>query len=178
MELAFIALLAIGSTFGLGISPLFSIGYALILLPLIGIIRDILIWTSLKYVVTNLRVIQVAGIFNKNVTDSSLEKVNDIKMDQTFLGRIFNFGDIEILTASELGVNQFKQIGNPIRFKTTLLNAKNILDKGTIGSNHAVSPSSDIPGMIEKLGELKEKGLLTNEEFNQKKKELLDKMSS
>ncbi len=51
---------------------------------------------------------QISGIFNKSVIDSSLEKVNDIKMDQSALGRMFGYGDIEILTASELGVNLFK----------------------------------------------------------------------
>ena len=38
-------------------------------------------------------------------------KVNDVKMEQSFLGRLLGYGDIEILTASELGVNLFRRIG-------------------------------------------------------------------
>jgi uncharacterized membrane protein YdbT with pleckstrin-like domain len=67
-------------------------------------INDILVWSHHQYIVTNWRVLQISGIFNKNVIDSSLEKVNDVKMTQSFFGRIFNYGNVEILTASELGV--------------------------------------------------------------------------
>ena len=83
-----------------------------------------MVWRNHKYFVTSRRVIQVFGVFTKNVTDSSLEKVNDVKMEQTILGRLLNFGNIEILTASELGVNRFTKIGKPIIFKTAMLDAK------------------------------------------------------
>lgn len=39
-----------------------------------------------------------------------------------------------------------------------------------------IDNSNDIPAQIEKLASLKEKGILTEEEFTAKKKELLDKM--
>jgi GTP-binding protein LepA len=68
--------------------------------------------------VTNRRVIQVSGVLGKNVMDSSLEKVNDVKMSQSFLGRMFGYGDIQILTASELGVDLYHQINDPVGFKT------------------------------------------------------------
>jgi uncharacterized membrane protein YdbT with pleckstrin-like domain len=83
-----------------------------------------LIWSNREYVVTNRRVIQVSGTFNKRVTDSSLEKVNDVKMVQSFFGRLFNFGDLEILTASEAGIDKLSWLADPIHFKTTMLDAK------------------------------------------------------
>src|SRR3990172_559396 len=104
--------------------PIAAIGFVLLFLPLISMLRDILIWTNHEYLVTNRRVIQISGIFNKNVVDSSLEKVNDVKMTQSFFGRMFDYGDVEILTASEIGVNLFKRIGDPVKFKTAMLNAK------------------------------------------------------
>src|SRR5688500_19639419 len=85
--------------------PVATIGYILVLVPLAGMIRDILIWSNRQYIVTNRRVIQVTGVLSKEVLDTSLEKVTDVKMTQSFLGRMFDYGDIEILTASELGVN-------------------------------------------------------------------------
>ena len=97
-------------------SFLFALLLLLLIFPFISMLRDIFKWLSHKYVVTNRRVIQIFGVINKNVTDSSLEKVNDIKMDQSFLGRLFDYGDVEILTASELGINRFNMIGDPIRF--------------------------------------------------------------
>src|SRR5262245_14789896 len=109
--------------------PLVSYGYLLLLLPAVSLLRDLLIWKNRQYVVTNWRVIQIAGVFNKEVSDSSLEKVNDVKLEQSLLGRLFGYGSIEILTASELGVSKFNKIGRPIRLKTAMLNAKESLNQ-------------------------------------------------
>jgi uncharacterized membrane protein YdbT with pleckstrin-like domain len=107
-----------------------AFAYLLLLLPLLGLLRNVLIWTSRQYVVTDWRVIQISGVFNKDVSDSSLEKVNDVKLDQSFLGRLFDYGDLEILTASELGANQFTHVGQPVRLKTAMMNAKEELEHG------------------------------------------------
>ena len=154
--------------------PLAAIGFVLVFLPLISMLRDILIWTNHEYLVTNRRVIQISGIFNKNVVDSSLEKVNDVKMTQSFFGRLFDYGDVEILTASEIGVNLFKRIGNPVKFKTAMLNAKEKL--GYEGTGTHAQRTDSIPAMIAKLDELRKQGIVTEAEFQAKKKELLAKM--
>lgn len=157
--------------------PMVAIGYLLLIIPLVSLVRDYLIWRSHKYVVTNLRVIQIMGIFNKNVIDSSLEKVNDVKMVQSALGRLFNFGDLEILTASELGVNRFTRIGDPIRFKTAMLNAKiKLEDVDVVIQPAAADTSQDIPALITRLGELRDRGLLTEVEFQTKKEKLLSQI--
>jgi len=154
-------------------NPLVATGYLLLFIPLASMARDFIIWYNHKYVVTNRRVIQVFGVVNKNVTDSSLEKVNDVKMDQSFFGRLFDFGDVEILTASELGVNRFTTIGNPIRFKTIMLNAKLKLEDG---DGIGLKQDSSIPALIQQLDQLLKEGILTEEEFAKKKAELLSRM--
>jgi len=152
------------------------LGYFILIIPLVSLLRDAFVWSKHKYVVTNLRVIQVMGIFNKSVIDSSLEKVNDVKMVQSVLGRLFNFGDLEILTASELGVNRFTRIGDPIRFKTALLNAKIKLEGPVSAAQPAVAPAMDVPGLITRLGDLHKAGLITDEEFQAKKAKLLSQI--
>ncbi len=157
----------------------FAAGIAaiLVLVPIIGGIRDYLIWWNREYIVTNHRVIQTNGIINKNVIDSSLEKVNDVKLTQPFFGRIFDFGDVEILTASEEGDNLFRIIGNPIRFKTAMLNAKEALEHGYDDIRRPVaSGPADIPTMIAELDQLRKQGVLTEAEFQEKKAELLKKI--
>jgi uncharacterized membrane protein YdbT with pleckstrin-like domain len=144
--------------------------YLIIIIPLVSLLRDVMIWSNHKYIVTNLRVIQIMGVFNKSVIDSSLEKVNDVKMRQSFLGRLFNFGDLEILTASETGINRFTRIGDPIHFKTAMLNAKIQLEERVVISQPM---TNDIPSVIARLGELHDKGILTEEEFQSKKEKLL-----
>jgi hypothetical protein len=111
--------------------PLVPLGYLLLLLPAASLLRDLFIWRNRQYVVTNWRVIHIAGVFSKEVSDSSLEKVNDVKLEQSFLGRLLGYGSIEILTASELGVSKFNKVGRPIRLKTAMLNAKENLNQGT-----------------------------------------------
>lgn len=157
------------------------VGYALLLIPLIGVIIDAVVWTNKMHIVTTRRVIQLSGVFNKNVTDSSLEKVNDVKMEQSFLGRVFDYGDVEILTASELGVNVLRMISHPIQFKTAMLNAKEQMGSdsdfgyGASRPRRDLSPA-DVPDMIAKLDELRRQGILSEEEFRAKKAELLSKL--
>lgn len=115
---------------------------------------------------------QVAGVLNKTITDSSLEKVNDVKMKQSAFGRMFDYGDIEILTASELGANLFRRIEDPIRFKTTMFNAKERLERG----DDTEMRSSDIPRLIARLDQLRKQGILTEDEFQTKKVELLGRI--
>ena len=155
-------------------NPMAAFGFLLALVPLAIMTRDILAWNNHQYIVTNRRVIQISGIINKDVVDSSLEKVNDVKMTQSFFGRLFDYGDVEIMTASETGVNLFKRIGDPVKFKTAMLNAKEKL--GYEGTGTHAQRSVSIPAQIAELDELRKQGIVTDEEFKAKKKELLAKM--
>jgi uncharacterized membrane protein YdbT with pleckstrin-like domain len=98
--------------------------YLLNLIPLASLLRDYLRWRFHTYIVTTRRVIQISGIFAKNVSDSSLEKVNDVNLQQSVWGRFFDFGTLEILTASELGMERFVRVAHPIQFKKALLEAR------------------------------------------------------
>lgn len=165
------------------------VGVIALFFPLATMTRDVLIWANYMFIITNRRVMQISGIFNKNVIDSSLEKVNDVKMSQSVIGRIFNFGNVEILTASELAVNLFRKIEDPVGFKTAMLNAKDQLERGEdvpgslrkdvemLGSTtsaEAAKPSiPDVPGLIAQLAQLRQQGILTEEEFQAKKDDLL-----
>jgi uncharacterized membrane protein YdbT with pleckstrin-like domain len=161
--------------------PITMLGYLLVLLPLASLIRDLVYWSNHKYVVTNRRVVQLFGVLHKNVTDSSLEKVNDVKMEQSFWGRVFDFGDIEILTASELGINRFTFIGKPVQFKTVMLNAKLHLEEAAMPSFSPAyaapaNPAMDVPRLISELDELRKTGALSEAEFQEKKAKLLAKI--
>ena len=87
------------------------------------------VWTGLRYinqeyVLTNRRVIQVEGVLNRNSTDSSLEKINDAVLTQSVFGRMFDFGDLTVLTASEAGIDRMHMLRKPIAFKKAMLDAK------------------------------------------------------
>ncbi len=162
-----------------------SLLFLLLIWPVVSLLLDFFQWYNRKYVVTNWRVIQLSGVINKDVIDSSLEKVNDIELTQSFFGRIFQFGTVEILTASEIGVNKFQTIRNPVKFKNVIVNAKEQLGhdedhpayvQAAAGAK-AAPAASDVPSMIDRLDDLRKRGVLTEEEFQRSKEQLLQKLS-
>jgi uncharacterized membrane protein YdbT with pleckstrin-like domain len=155
--------------------PLVPLGYLVLLLPFVSLLRDYLIWSNRQFIVTNWRVIQTTGVFNKEVSDSSLEKVNDVRLEQSFWGRVLNYGNIEILTASELGVSKFHKVGRPIRLKTAMLNAKEDLSQG-ITDNRRRSSEGELVDLIAQLDSLRKHGVLSEDEFQQKKDDLLARL--
>jgi uncharacterized membrane protein YdbT with pleckstrin-like domain len=149
-----------------------AVGTILLLLPLTTLVRDVLDWMNRQFIVTNRRVIQISGTLSKNVTDSSLAKVTDVKMEISAFGRLFNYGDIEILTASEFGINLFRRIEEPINFKTAMLNAKEDLIQG----ERDPQQTDDIFELIASLDRLREMEILSEQEFSRKKADLLARL--
>ena len=84
------------------------------------------------------------------------------------MGAALNFGNIEILTASELGVNRFSHLGRPINFKKAMLNAKEQLEQGPA--------QGELVDVIAQLDSLRKRGVLSEEEFQRKKTDLLAKL--
>jgi uncharacterized membrane protein YdbT with pleckstrin-like domain len=158
---------------------------AISVIVLISAFLDYLRWNNEQYVITDNRVIQIRGIFNKAVIDSSLDKINDIELRQSWVGRIFGFGDIEILTASEIGVNSLRKIAEPLEFKRAMLEAKQehsrgygYLDPQAVAAyvQPPAGPQNDIEQTLRKLADLRDQGLLSQAEFEAKKRELLSRI--
>ena len=85
-------------------------------------------WWAQDFVVTNRRLLKVTGILNKRSADSSLEKINDAILTQSLLGRMLNYGDLEILTAAELANDMYRMLNAPKQFKKTMLTQKHALE--------------------------------------------------
>ncbi|MCL5952552.1 MAG: PH domain-containing protein [Chloroflexi bacterium] len=174
-----VALVVIILTAVLVFSPLGMIGLValvLLLFPIVAFGRAYVDWYNEEYLVTNRRVIQAEGLVNKHVIDSSLEKVNDVVLTQSFFGRFLDYGDIEILTASEIGVNKLHKIARPVKFKIEMLNQKEALSVDDDHGPAHVRGHDDIPSMIAELDDLRKQGVLSETEFQQKKEQLLGKM--
>ena len=65
---------------------------------------------------------------NKHSADSSLEKINDAILFENLLGRMLNYGDLDILTAAEVAVDRYHMLHHAKAFKKTMLNAKHTLE--------------------------------------------------
>ena len=165
-------------------------------IPLAELIRCFLDWINERYIITNRRVMEVRGIINKHVRDSALEKVNDVDLKQSVIGRMLGYGTVQIITGSDIGMNMFRRISNPVRFKRVMLNAKEDLHGTGFRTQEDTpataqpptpavkmamtgldpSPQSNIPDLIVELDELRQKGIISEEEFQAKKTELLARL--
>ncbi|MFN8596061.1 MAG: PH domain-containing protein [Anaerolineae bacterium] len=155
---------------------------------------DLIQWEAEQYIVTNRRVMQTEGIVNKKTVDSSLEKVNDIILTQSFLGRIMGYGDLEIITGSDVGINLLKRLAQPVKFKTAMLDQKaamhnpDILDQPSAppvqvaGSIMGTKPKAaaddddDPLKQIAELDNLRKSGAISDAEYQTAKARLLAKL--
>lgn len=157
------------------------VAIVLALLPLAEVVRRVLAWANERYVITNRRVMEVKGIINKHVRDSALEKVNDVDLKQSVVGRMMGYGSVQIITGSDIGVNMFRRISNPVGFKRAMLNAKEQLgtDSELRAAGSVLDSTADadtIPALIEDLDRLRKHGVLSEDEFQTKKAELLARL--
>jgi membrane protein YdbS with pleckstrin-like domain len=166
---------------GMPVGQLILIACALIsIFVLVSAFLDYLRWNNEQYIVTDQRVIQIRGVLNKDVIDSSLDKINDVELRQSWLGRIFDYGTIEILTASDVGINEMRRIAHPLEFKRAMLEAKHNFARGFgyFDPPPASVPSGppDLQQTLQKLADLRDQGLLSGDEFEAKKRDLLDRI--
>lgn len=106
-------------------------GWVTLVLFVLGVGRFALTianWMNEEYLVTNRRVMKVTGLINKHSADSSLEKINDAVLDQNVFGRIFNYGDLDIMTAAEETIDRYRMLSAVITFKKEILNQKHQLE--------------------------------------------------
>jgi uncharacterized membrane protein YdbT with pleckstrin-like domain len=164
-------------------------------LLLISIFGDYMAWNAEHYLVTDRRVIQIRGVLNKSVLDSSLERIYDISMTQGILGRLFNYATISISTAADDGSNAMQHVAKPVELKNAMLDAKHNSERGfgyldspqaayesygnaQSGQRQSVpSPQHHtIHQTLEELATLRDRGILSIDEFEAKKRELLNRI--
>jgi uncharacterized membrane protein YdbT with pleckstrin-like domain len=181
-ELIVLVILSIATVVVPAVFPTIPQGTVYMVMAVLGLIvilsafGDIMRWHNEQFVITDRRVLQLQGVFSKNVLDSSLEKITDVELQQSMLGRIFNFGDVDILTASEEGVNRMQAIRRPIDFKRAMMDARARYD-GYLGrAPVAYDPPRDVRAVLEQLAALRDRGILSPAEFEAKKRDLLSRI--
>jgi len=134
----------------------------------------LIVLRSYEHVLTNRRMIQQIGVFNKKSMDAPLDKVNNVEHWQTLWGRILGYGDVEIDTASEHGATRFRDIAKPLEFKSAIVGAAEAY------RSHRLAPMAQAgPSGAERLRQLKgllDDGLISQEEFEAKRKKAMEEM--
>ena len=160
-------------------------GLGLLLIPLAAIYffykmveRNNNIWA-----VTDLRVIDEFGVFSNNSKESPLDKINNVTYNQSLWGKIFGFGNVQIQTAAEIGSTTYSYVEHPAELKDSITRMQEDykdrqIKKQAAELAHAMATEQqssrlDVPAELEKLFDLKQRGIITEEEFINRKAKLL-----
>src|SRR6188472_3053817 len=101
---------------------------AVFVFGVLSFLWSILRYRNEEYLITNRRLIHVEGVINKTTTDSALEKINDAVLSESLFGRMFGFGDLDVLTASEQGIERLRMLRDAKDFKKAMIEAKHELE--------------------------------------------------
>jgi len=123
-----------------------------------------------EYVVTTRRVIRKVGLIAREIEQAPVDKIQDITVRQGFAGRILNYGSVVLETASETGRILVPGIARPERFRSVLWG------QAAGPATEAAPTRSSARERLAELEELKTRGLLSEEEYAAKRREIVSSL--
>ncbi|HWC31661.1 MAG TPA: PH domain-containing protein [Actinomycetota bacterium] len=128
--------------------------------------RRIIAWATSHFVVTSERVIHRSGWLARRAMEMPLDRINDVRFEQSVLERIVGGGDLVIESGGEYGQNHFTDIRKPEDVQKLIYETAEVEESG------------DRPPLdeIERLAALKERGAISEEEFETHKRRLLGRL--
>jgi uncharacterized membrane protein YdbT with pleckstrin-like domain len=132
-------------------------------------------WTTTNFVVTTDRLVYRSGVVSKHGREIPLERVNDIAFHQSMFERMIGAGDLMIESAGERGQQTFSDIRRPSVVQNEIyrqMEATKARDADRMAGRRELS----IPEQLDKLDDLRQRGVISQAEFDAKKAQLLDRM--
>jgi uncharacterized membrane protein YdbT with pleckstrin-like domain len=151
------------------------VGLVLIVLAGVWFTVRYLKWTTTNFVVTTDRLIFRSGVIAKHGKEIPLERLNDIGFNQSIFERILGCGDLLIESAGERGQETFEDIPKPARVQNEIYRQVE-LAQGRTADRMAGRRDLSVPEQLEKLDELRQRGVISQAEFDAKKAQLLERM--
>lgn len=161
---------------------LLAVAVALLAYPL----RKLLWWATSQFVVTTSRVIHREGFIAKRSMEIPLDKINDVRFEQGIFERMMGAGTLIIQSASETGRNEFVFIRHPEDVQKTIYQAgeteqdrqirRNVGQMSQAAADIPRAPSGTSPNVateLERLADLRARGVLTEAEFQAQKQRIL-----
>jgi len=181
---------------------LISVG--LLLFAILWIVYNIAEFLSAHFGVTNMRVLRYEGLLRRRSSETLLPTLTDVRLDEPALGRMLGYGDLRILTASgAAGEDHFKTVAMAKELRTAIQEQKASSMTGgsataaaAIGATPAPATpapatpapapataapaptpaASDTASALAALDSLKTQGLITDEEYQAKRSEILGRI--
>ena len=144
-------------------------------------LRKVIAWATSNFAVTSDRIIHREGFIAKRTMEIPLEAINDIRFHQSVLERIVGAGDLIIQSASEFGRNVFANIRSPESVQRTIYeqgerNKERMYQGPASSTPPPPSASPQAPSVtteLQRLADLRDKGVLTEAEFQNQKRKIL-----
>jgi uncharacterized membrane protein YdbT with pleckstrin-like domain len=134
------------------------------------------------FVLTTDRLITRHGIIAKESREIPLERINDVTFTQSVIERMLGAGDLLIESAGERGQTRITDVRKPEQvqlmiYKQTEDNSTRVV-LGQVGNamNQREPGPASVTEQLEDLGRLRKQGVITEDEFQAKKAELLKRM--
>jgi len=149
----------------------------LVLIALGRLVLHYASWTTTEFVVTTDRLILRAGIVSKKGMEIPLERVNTVFFSQKLRERIFGFGDLVIESGGERGQQVINDVPHPERVQSVIHGAmENEEDARDVGRPAPAGDRESVLDQIDRLDQLRQRGVISQAEFETKKAQLLERL--
>ncbi|MEA2902353.1 MAG: hypothetical protein QOH36_2240 [Actinomycetota bacterium] len=132
-------------------------------------------WATTTFVVTTDRLIHRTGVVSKSGREIPLERLNDVSFHSTIFQRMLGAGDLLIESAGERGQQLFASFPHPEQTQN-LIHHQIELAQGRDADRQAGRRELSPLEQLEKLEELRVRGVISQAEFDVKKAKLLDRL--
>jgi len=136
-------------------------------------------WWFTSYVLTNERLITRSGVISRSGVEIPLENIANVLFHQNVIERLLRSGDLLIESAGESGQSRFNDIPNPDEFQALLYRIREERTKALARdqvSGAVTAPLPDATERLERLARLHRDGVVTEEEYMEKRQQLLDEI--
>jgi uncharacterized membrane protein YdbT with pleckstrin-like domain len=134
-------------------------------------VRKLVDWLTSHFVVTSDRIIHRRGFIAKYSMEIPLEAINDVRFDQGVVDRTIGAGTLVVQSASEAGRQVFDHIRRPEEVQKTIYHQGELNQQRMMGGSGRSSHST--ASELERLADLRARGVLTEEEFQAQKRRIL-----
>lgn len=119
-----IALLTLGGAVILALNDSLLIGAALVALGALPLLVAWIGWRRDIVVVTDRRLVHRFGIISTNSSETAIERIGDVRISQGLLGRLLDYGDLEVVAGSDLGADRLRELRGPERVAAAIRAAR------------------------------------------------------
>jgi membrane protein YdbS with pleckstrin-like domain len=135
-----------------------------------------LIRQSYGLTITDRRLVMRSGVFTKNVVEMELGRVAQVETSSSWMDRVWGIGRLKIIALDQFNFD-LHPLANPDALKDVVMTAVADWRRSSHAPGAAAAtPQADALSALERLGKLRESGVLSDAEFEAKKRELLAKV--